>query len=87
MNGHLPERWGNRSPHAAPHGAYPCRGDDAWCTISVTSDAEWAALRRALGEPAWAAAPELATLLGRKAQEDALEAAWPTGRGSARHGR
>jgi benzylsuccinate CoA-transferase BbsF subunit len=74
VNGHLPERWGNRSPHAAPHGAFPCRGDDAWCTVSVTSDAEWAALRRALGEPAWAAAPELATLLGRKAQEDALEA-------------
>jgi benzylsuccinate CoA-transferase BbsF subunit len=40
----------------------------------VTSDAEWAALRRALGEPAWAAAPELATLLGRKAHEDAIEA-------------
>jgi benzylsuccinate CoA-transferase BbsF subunit len=74
VNGRLPERWGNRSPHAAPHGAFPCRGDDAWCTISVTSDAEWAALRRALGEPAWAAAPALATLLGRKAQEDALEA-------------
>ncbi|SRR5579884_499612 len=74
VNGRLPERWGNRSPYAAPHGAFPCRGDDAWCTISVTCDTEWEALRRAIGDPAWAADPRFATLLGRKAHEDELEA-------------
>jgi benzylsuccinate CoA-transferase BbsF subunit len=74
VNDRLPERWGNRSPYAAPHGAFPCRGDDAWCTISVTSDAEWAALRRAIGDPEWARDPRYATLLGRKAHEDELEA-------------
>jgi benzylsuccinate CoA-transferase BbsF subunit len=74
VNDRLPERWGNRSPYAAPHGAFPCRGDDAWCTISVTSDAEWASLRRAIGDPEWARDPRYATLLGRKAHEDELEA-------------
>jgi benzylsuccinate CoA-transferase BbsF subunit len=73
-NGHVATRCGNRAEHAAPHGAFPCRGEDAWCTISVTSDAEWEALRRALGDPPWAAEPRFATLLGRKAHEDELEA-------------
>ncbi|HZU05428.1 MAG TPA: CoA transferase [Chloroflexota bacterium] len=73
-NGHLAERCGNRSEYAAPQGAFPCRGEDAWCTISVTSDAEWVALRRAMGDPPWAADPRFDTLLGRKAHEDELEA-------------
>jgi benzylsuccinate CoA-transferase BbsF subunit len=72
-NGHLADRAGNRAEHAAPQGAFPCQGDDAWCTISVTSDAEWAALCRVLGDPPWAADPCYATLLGRKAHEADLE--------------
>ncbi|MFJ3370529.1 CaiB/BaiF CoA transferase family protein [Pseudomonas sp. NPDC086251] len=32
---------GNTSRHNAPEGIYPCSGDDQWCAISVTSDAEW----------------------------------------------
>ncbi|HZR97920.1 MAG TPA: CoA transferase [Chloroflexota bacterium] len=73
-NGHLADREGNRSDRAAPQGAFPCRGDDAWCTISVRDDADWAALRRAIGEPAWAADPRYATILGRKAHEAEIEA-------------
>lgn len=85
-NGHVADREGNRSPHMAPQGAFPCRGDaagadrsgartdDAWCTISVRHDADWRALRRALGEPAWAADPRFDTLLGRKAHEAEIEA-------------
>lgn len=33
---------GNRHPHDAPQGCYPCAGDDRWLAISITSDAEWA---------------------------------------------
>jgi benzylsuccinate CoA-transferase BbsF subunit len=73
-NGHLPDREGNRSAHMAPQGAFPCRGEDAWCTISVTSDADWLALRRAIGDPGWAADSRYATLLGRKAHEAEIEA-------------
>src|SRR5215216_4195782 len=68
-NGHVADREGNRSDHMAPQGAFPCQGEDAWCTISVTSDAEWVALRGAMGDPPWAADPHYATLLGRKAHE------------------
>ena len=34
-NGRAPQRLGNRSLHAAPHGCYRCAGDDRWCAIAV----------------------------------------------------
>jgi crotonobetainyl-CoA:carnitine CoA-transferase CaiB-like acyl-CoA transferase len=46
---------GNSSQRGSPWGAYPCLGEDEWCVINVRSDAEWAALREALGDPDWAA--------------------------------
>jgi crotonobetainyl-CoA:carnitine CoA-transferase CaiB-like acyl-CoA transferase len=65
----------NRSlrPPAAPHGAYRCRGDDAWVTIAVRDDAEWNALRRAMGDPASLNREEFATLEGRLRRQDALD--------------
>lgn len=69
-----PERTGNRHPAAAPHGAYPCQGDDRWCTIACTTEAHWQALRQAMGQPAWAQDERFATLGGRKTHEDELEA-------------
>src|SRR5256885_964584 len=37
---------GNRleHPQAAPHGVYPCIGDDRWVAIAVFDDAEWRSL-------------------------------------------
>ena len=48
---------GNRAwePAVAPHNTYPCRGEDRWIAIAVTSDAEWQALIRAMDEPEWTA--------------------------------
>jgi crotonobetainyl-CoA:carnitine CoA-transferase CaiB-like acyl-CoA transferase len=66
-------RAGNESPTAAPHDAYPCRGDDQWCAIAVETDAQWCALRRALGDPEWARASALDTLAGRLAQRDRID--------------
>src|SRR6202022_2495443 len=60
-DGVLIEREGNRCQEAAPQGLYETCTPEAWLALSVTSDAEWAGLRMALGEPAWASAPELAT--------------------------
>jgi crotonobetainyl-CoA:carnitine CoA-transferase CaiB-like acyl-CoA transferase len=72
---------GNASATAAPYGCYPCRADaagwtadDAWCVIAVETDEQWAGLRRALDNPAWAAAPELATAAGRVARAAHLDA-------------
>ena len=57
VNETLASRNANRDPHAAPHGAYACKGDDSWCAISVHSESEWQALRNAMGNPSWSADP------------------------------
>jgi crotonobetainyl-CoA:carnitine CoA-transferase CaiB-like acyl-CoA transferase len=70
---------GNASEEGAPWGVYPCAGEDEWCAICVRDDAEWRALRAALGEPAWASSAEHDTALGRQAAREALDrqlAAW-----------
>ena len=41
--GEAPPRLGNRSPRYAPHGVYPCAGDDEWITIAVLNEAQWRA--------------------------------------------
>ena len=64
---------GNRHPHAAPHGIYPCKGEDRWCCIAVFTDEEWAAFCDVIGNPQWTDDPKFHTLLGRKENEDELE--------------
>lgn len=81
LNGRVHQRQGNRSPSAAPHGAYPCQGEDRWCTISVHDDEEWTRLRTVLGNPEWADS-RYDTLLGRKDNEEELDrrlAVWTRG--------
>jgi benzylsuccinate CoA-transferase BbsF subunit len=36
---------GNRGHGGAPHGVYPCRGDDQWVALTVAGDEEWARFR------------------------------------------
>ena len=49
-------RMGNDHPRMAPHGVYPCRGEDRWIAIAVGTDQERAALAALLGgEPSDAA--------------------------------
>lgn len=66
-------RDGNRSPAAAPQGLYRCRGADDWLALSVATDAQWQALTRVVGQPAWAADAALATRDGRRAAHDRLD--------------
>jgi crotonobetainyl-CoA:carnitine CoA-transferase CaiB-like acyl-CoA transferase len=73
VSGRSPRRAGNDSPTAFPHDAYPCAGKDEWCAIAIESADDWLALRRALGDPPWAAAPELATVEGRRARRDLVD--------------
>jgi benzylsuccinate CoA-transferase BbsF subunit len=81
LNGRVAGPMGNRHPlaAAAPHGVFPCAGEDRWISIAVTSDAAWQALRGVMGEPAWAAASELSGVHGRVQNVEALHeqlAAW-----------
>ena len=72
--GTLLERSGNRSADAAPQGLYPCLGVEEWLAISVQSDAQWQELTAALGNPDWAARDDLATMAGRHAAHDWIDA-------------
>lgn len=72
-NSRVRGRLGNRSPHAAPHGAFPCRGEDRWCAIAVFTDEQWDSLREVMGRPVWAADARFSSLAARKANEDELE--------------
>jgi benzylsuccinate CoA-transferase BbsF subunit len=73
-NGRIRTRNGNRVEGAAPHGVYPCAGEDVWCAIAVETEAEWQNFRRALGDPPWASEDRFADLQGRKTNEDELDA-------------
>ncbi len=64
-NGRLPQRIGNADPVMAPHGCYPCRGEDRWIAIAVADDFEWQGLCRVLERPEWAEDSRLAGTLGR----------------------
>src|SRR4029453_8102853 len=72
---------GNASPEgpAAPHGIYPCAGDDRWIAITVFTHPEWQGLVRGMGRPEWALAARFSSVAGRLANAgdlDRLIAAW-----------
>ena len=73
VNGRVWSRNGNRCSYAAPHGVYPCQGDNRWCAIAVFNDKEWEALCRVMGEPEWTKLDSFATFLGRKENEGELD--------------
>ncbi|MDZ7733382.1 MAG: CoA transferase [Acidimicrobiia bacterium] len=69
LEGEITDRMGNRSPRTAPHGAFPCAGDDRWVTIAVWSDEEWERLTSIVGIDD----PGLATREARLARVDEVE--------------
>jgi crotonobetainyl-CoA:carnitine CoA-transferase CaiB-like acyl-CoA transferase len=77
--GALLERTGNRGPTAAPQNLYQTNEidefgrDDSWVAIAVADDDQWSRLRGALGDPAWATSPDLATAKGRRAHHDLID--------------
>ena len=79
MTGRTPMRQANRKPGMAPHGVYRCKGEDAWVTIAVESDEEWAALCAATGHPEWrddARFRDVYVRCSHQDELDALIAAW-----------
>jgi len=80
-NGRIAGRDGNQLPYAAPHNAYRCLGEDRWCAITVSTDKQWRAFCRVIGNPAWTREHRFATLLARKEHEaelDRLVSEWTT---------
>jgi benzylsuccinate CoA-transferase BbsF subunit len=75
-NAELLTRVGNRARHAAPHGVFRCADEDGcerWVAIAVHDDADWGRLVHALGTPAWAREPALATTAVRLGRAGEIE--------------
>jgi len=82
VNGTVASRNANRDPYASPHGAYPCKGDDKWCVLSVHAESEWKTFCRVMGSPSWADDQRFSSHESRKANEDELDsriAQWTLG--------
>jgi crotonobetainyl-CoA:carnitine CoA-transferase CaiB-like acyl-CoA transferase len=76
---------GNTSPDMAPHGCYPCAGEDRWVALAVADDAEWRRFAEAVGE-AWALDPAFSgceARLARRVELDQLVALWTAPRTAA----
>jgi benzylsuccinate CoA-transferase BbsF subunit len=73
FNGVVSRPQGNRDLNAAPHNAYPCRGENRWCAIAVFTDEQWEALKGVMGHPDWAEDERFTTLKARKENEDELD--------------
>ncbi len=73
VNGRIQERQGNDHPRAAPHGVYPCRGDDRWIAICVMNDIQWAGLAQALGHAEWLHEARWATSAARCADRATID--------------
>jgi len=73
MNHRVTTRRGNRSSRGAPHGVYPCRGEDRWCAIAIFSDEEWKKLCRVMGRPELAAVPRFASFQQRQENENEID--------------
>jgi crotonobetainyl-CoA:carnitine CoA-transferase CaiB-like acyl-CoA transferase len=73
MNGRLPQPIGNRHSSMAPHGCYPCAGDDQWVTIAVVNDAQFAALCQVMGRPELTSDTRFADVVSRFRNQDELD--------------
>ncbi len=67
---------------AAPHGVYPCAGDERWLAITVFDDVEWERFVAAIGRPTWTSERRFATRAARLTHAAALDqqvAEWTRG--------
>jgi crotonobetainyl-CoA:carnitine CoA-transferase CaiB-like acyl-CoA transferase len=69
-----PARRGNRHSSMAPHGCYPCAGEDQWLTIACEDDGQFAALCGVIGRPELARDARFADVVSRHRNQDALDA-------------
>jgi benzylsuccinate CoA-transferase BbsF subunit len=73
VNKKIWDRSGNRLFYAAPHGVYPCAGDDRWVAIAVFTELEWLNFCRVIGNQDLATDEKFNTISARKNNEDELD--------------
>lgn len=64
---------GNRDDIMAPHGCYPCRGEDEWVAIAVGNDEEWLAFCQVIGNPPWTKEEMFHSQLSRWQNQEELD--------------
>jgi benzylsuccinate CoA-transferase BbsF subunit len=73
VNRRVAPRTGNGHPAAiAPHGCYPCRGNDRWIAIAAENDDQWRSLCAVLNRGQWAEDYRFANGLDRWRNRDEL---------------
>jgi crotonobetainyl-CoA:carnitine CoA-transferase CaiB-like acyl-CoA transferase len=78
-NQRVQTRMGNEVSYAAPHGVYPCKGEDRWCVLACSTEKEWKSLLQVPELAHLAHDPRFRTLTGRikyRKDLDALIARW-----------
>ena len=73
MNHRVQGRRGNHHSFMAPHGCYPCKGDDRWATIAIGSDKEWESFCGVIGNPRWTEDEKFSDGLNRWKNRDELD--------------
>ncbi len=73
LNQRVPGPQGNAHPTMAPHGYYPCEGDDVWLALAVRSDDEWRALCGVMGQPELAQDERFQDMYQRLQHREALD--------------
>jgi benzylsuccinate CoA-transferase BbsF subunit len=75
VNGRTQMPQGNLAEYAAPHGVYPCRGDDRWLALSIGTDEHWRVLLGELDAEELGTDQRFSTLTARHRNHEALDAA------------
>jgi crotonobetainyl-CoA:carnitine CoA-transferase CaiB-like acyl-CoA transferase len=65
MNRRIPQPGGNSHPFYAPHGCYPCKGEDSWIALVVRDDDEWQRLCEVLSMSGLVSDPRFNSVLNR----------------------
>jgi crotonobetainyl-CoA:carnitine CoA-transferase CaiB-like acyl-CoA transferase len=72
-NGRAQGPAGNRDLQMAPHGVYPCAGDDSWIAIACVREDHWQTLIDLMRRPELGSDSRFATLDARILNQDALD--------------
>ncbi len=73
MNGRIQGPTGNRDSNMAPHGFYPCKGEQGWVSIAIKTDEEWHNFCRAIGKPPWTEDERFSDRYHRLLNQDELD--------------
>ena len=73
MNGSTGGLQGTQRQLMAPHGNYPCQGEDRWVSIAIKTQEEWEAICRAMDQPAWTSDPRFADAYSRSRHPEELD--------------